>query len=61
MWKKCELHKHTAVSPYRQVIRSKTYRGYMKPWIILNDTHAFIIHKHGKFIDKLRTVRHYHH
>jgi hypothetical protein len=26
----------TGVPPYPRVIRSKTYRGYMKPWVIPN-------------------------
>ena len=44
----------TGGSLYPQVIRFKTYRGYVKPWIILNTIYNMIcdfrvnIHKYGK-------------
>jgi hypothetical protein len=32
----------TSVPPYPQVIRSKTYHGYVKPWIMLNTIYNMI-------------------
>jgi hypothetical protein len=44
--KKSQTHgvtsQNTAVPPYPRVIRSKTYRGYVKPRIILNAIHNVI-------------------
>jgi hypothetical protein len=38
------------VAPYSRVIRSKTYRGYVKPWIIPNVIYNVIFVKHTKTI-----------
>jgi hypothetical protein len=35
-------NRSTGMSLYPQVIHSKTYRGYVKPWIITNAIHNMI-------------------